>query len=71
MATLQVVLLVLRLSNIRSRAPGERIVVGLAVSLSPGNISGLLLDWVLKRLVSGVELDKADENLSLRLSMLD
>jgi hypothetical protein len=44
MATLQVVLLVLRSSNIRPRASGERVVVRLAVVGPPGNVSGLMLD---------------------------
>ena len=44
MATLQVVLLVLGSSNIRPRASGERVVVGLAVVVSPGDVAGLMLD---------------------------
>lgn len=44
MATLQVVLLVLGSSNIRSRASCKRVVVGLAIVGSPGNVSGLVLD---------------------------
>lgn len=44
MATLQVVLLVLGSSNIRPRASGERVVIRLAVVVSPGDVSGLMLD---------------------------
>ena len=44
MATLQVVLDVFQSSDIGPRAPGEGVVVGLAVVVSPGNVSGLMLD---------------------------
>lgn len=44
MAALQVVLLVLRASNIGPRTSGEWVVVGLAVVVPPGNVPGLMLD---------------------------
>lgn len=70
MATLQVVLDVFQSSGIGPRAPGEGVVVGLAVVVPPGNVSSLVLDRIFKRLVSGAKLDKMDKNLGLRISML-
>lgn len=49
------------------RASGQRFGVDLTVGSPPGDVCGLMLDYVFERCVSNVGLDKIDKNLDLHI----